>query len=252
MPEVSIITPCYNSEEFIYQTLHSVKLQRYKDFEHIIVIDEDNPVRKQRLKEIISEFDHKIKVIETAGKTGASNSRNIGIKESRGNYLAFLDSDDSWHPDKLGLQINFMKKNNISISHSNYAQVDENGDYVKNRLSPKKISYNSLLISPRIGCLTVIAKKALFDHTEPFPNFPCRNDYAAWLKIFKKASSFNCNEILAFYRVRRGSISSNSCKNIKGHYDVLNKQEGYPPPITLFFIFSNFFIKFLDLLFLRR
>lgn len=252
MIDVSIITPCYKSKNFIKHTLESVNSQSFKNYEHIIILDDDEEEEKRKTLEIIKNFSYDIKVLKTSGKTGASNARNIGIKASKGSYIAFLDSDDIWHKDKLKKQINFMKNKDLSISHTDYNEINEQGDFIKKRFSPKRITYNDLLISPRLGCLTLMAKRTLFKSPEPFPNYKCRNDYAAWLKIFKSNASENVSEILASYTLRRDSISSNTIRNFIVHYQVLREVANQPVLQALMYTISNYLLKFTDILLGKR
>ena len=128
---VTVITPMYNSGKYIEETMNSVISQTYENWELFVIDDgsSDNCV------ELVSDFkknDDRIKLIINEENQGAAISRNIGIREANGRYIAFLDSDDLWVPTKLEEQINFMSKNQLALSYSSYEKIDEFGNHIKN------------------------------------------------------------------------------------------------------------------------
>jgi len=185
---VSIITPSYNSSKFINDCVNSVFSQTYKNWEMIIVDDcsEDNS------KEIISELstkDKRINPIFLEKNVGAAEARNIAIRQSKGKYVAFLDSDDLWNPKKLEKQLYFMNKNEIVFSYTNYQLMSENGEDLSNFiLAPEKMTYDSYLKNTIIGCLTVIIDREKSGEFE-MPNICSSHDMALWLLIMKRGFS---------------------------------------------------------------
>ena len=153
---VTVITPMYNSGKYIEETLESVISQTHENWEMFIVDDgsSDNCV------EVVNgfkNFDHRIKLITSEKNQGAAISRNIGIREANGRYIAFLDSDDLWVPTKLEEQINFMSKNQLALSYSSYEKIDEFGNHIKNiNVVNTQTTYHNLLKSNYIGCLTAM------------------------------------------------------------------------------------------------
>lgn len=217
---VSIITPAYNSEKYIIDTIQSVKSQTYKNWEMIIVDDysTDNTVN------IVSEEmkkDSRIKLIKLNKNQGAAIARNTGINSAKGRYIAFLDSDDLWEPNKLEVQLNFMKANNVEFSFTSYKIVNEFGEETGKIIDvPSKIDYEGLLKNTIIGCLTVmldIQKLGLVQ----MPNMRTRQDTALWLSILKRGYlAYGIQQPLAKYRKKSGSISSNKIKVAKQNWKL--------------------------------
>lgn len=208
---VSIITPLYNCEQFLPLTIDSVINQTYKNWELIIVDDmsTDNSLQKAMQ---YAQQDSRIRVIELKEKGGPAAARNKGIEVANGKYIAFLDSDDLWLPEKLEVQLKFMNDKNINFSYTAYKKIDEDGTYRGVVSVPERITYDELLNTNVIGCLT-----AMYDAEKLgkmyMPNIMKRQDYALWLKILKKeGQAFGLNVPLAIYRVRKGSVSSNKLK----------------------------------------
>ena len=123
MDLVSVIIPYYKKRNFVKDTIVSVINQSYDYFEILIIYDDTNLNDFEFLKEI-SKLDNRIKIINNKKRLGAGPSRNKGIEQSKGKYIAFIDADDVWAPDKLKDQISFMKKNDHQISHKSYFIVN--------------------------------------------------------------------------------------------------------------------------------
>ena len=133
MDLVSVIIPYYKKRNFVRETLLSVINQSYDYLEILIIYDDINLNDLEFLREI-SKLDNRIKIIKNNKRLGAGPSRNIGIEQSDGKYIAFIDADDTWAPDKLKDQISFMKKNKYQMSHTSYYIIDEK----KKNYWPKK------------------------------------------------------------------------------------------------------------------
>jgi glycosyltransferase involved in cell wall biosynthesis len=206
---VSIITACYNGVQFIEQAIKSVLAQSYPNWEMIIVDDcsVDNSV------EIISSYqkkDRRIRLYQTGICSGSPiEPRNIGIEKASGQFIAFLDSDDIWLPNKLENQIKLFDDKNVGIVYSNYEKISESG--VRNNRTVKAqavITYEGLLRSNCIGCLTAIYNVAMVGKVY-FEQFH-HEDYVLWLTILRtRCIAKNTNTIEALYRIRKKSISSN-------------------------------------------
>ena len=212
---VSIITPSYNSSKFIKDCVASVFSQTYKNWEMIIVDD----CSKDNSKEIISELstkDKRIKPIFLEKNVGAAEARNTAIRQSKGKYVAFLDSDDLWNPKKLEKQLSFMKENEIAFSYTTYQFMSENCEDLSNIISaPEKMTYHSYLRNTIIGCLTVIIDREKSGEFE-MPNIRSSHDMALWLLIMKRGfSAYGLDENLAKYRVVSSSNTSNKLKAAK-------------------------------------
>lgn len=221
---VSIITPSYNTAPFIEETIKSVQSQTYTNWEMIIVDD----CSKDNTDEIVGKYlsDSRIKYIKNEKNSGAAVSRNKALKEAKGRWIAFLDSDDLWEAEKLEKQINFMKENDYHFSYTAYEEIDENSNPL-NRIikGPRKISKFGMHAYCWVGCLTVmydLHKVGLIQIEDIKKN----NDYAMWLKVCKKENCFFLDENLAKYRKRAGSISRHSVKTmILWHYKLWREAE---------------------------
>ncbi|MDR2080559.1 MAG: glycosyltransferase [Campylobacteraceae bacterium] len=220
---VSIITPSCNSSKFIAQTIESVLSQTYENWEMIIVDDmsKDNTVK---IIEKYLQIDKRIRLIKSQKNVGPALARNKAIKEAVGKYIAFLDSDDVWLPNKLQVQVQFMINNNLPFSYSAYDVIDENSNYLKSFYVRDFIDYKGLLKKNIIGCLT-----AMYD-AEKLGKIFMKNigheDYALWLDILKRVKyGKGINEPLARYRVVKKSISSNKLKTMAYQWNIYRKIE---------------------------
>ncbi|MHA7139600.1 teichuronic acid biosynthesis protein TuaG [Rossellomorea arthrocnemi] len=224
-PLVSIITPTYNSEAYIRDTIQSVKDQSHKHWELIIVDD----CSTDRTREIIQEegqSDKRIKVYYLERNSGAAVARNTAIKNAKGPYIAFLDADDQWLPLKLEKQIKFMQENDYAFSFTQYSIMDQEGnDTGKVVEIPESIDYHGLLKNTIIGFLTVMINVEKTGYVE-MPNIRTRQDYALELAILKKGfKAYGLKETLSRYRVVKGSISSNKIKAAKRNWQVYREIE---------------------------
>ena len=154
---VSIIMPSYNTGKFIKETINSVIAQTYSNWELIIVDDCSTDNTDEIVKSI---NDNRIIYLKNETNSGAAISRNKALREAKGRWIAFLDSDDLWKNDKLEKQIKFMKENNCYFSYTNYIEIDENGNINGKRVTgPKKITKTGMFNYCWPGCLTVRYKK---------------------------------------------------------------------------------------------
>lgn len=209
---VSIITPTYNSAATIADTIQSVIVQSYSDWEMIIVDDAsaDNTI------DIVKQLQHKesrISLVQLDSNAGAAFARNTAIKLAKGRYIAFLDSDDCWKASKLSKQIHFMQSNGLSFSFTAYEKVNEYNEYIGDVGVPETVDYPTLLKSNIIGCLTAIYDTKYIGKVY-MPEIRTRQDYGLWLDILKNHTvvAYGLNEVLATYSVRSDSISSNKKK----------------------------------------
>ena len=213
---VSIIMPSYNTAKFIEETVNSVLNQTYTNWELIIVDD----CSTDNTDEVVSQFnDERIKYIKNEKNSGAAISRNRALQEAKGKWIAFLDSDDVWLPEKLKKQIAFMEKNGYKFSYTKYEEIDENSKPKNVFVSgPRKITKAGMYNFCWQGCLTVMYDAETVGLIQ-IEDLKKNNDYAMWLKVIKKADCYLLSEKLAKYRIRSGSISRHSkLKLIKHHY----------------------------------
>lgn len=246
-PFVSVIMPCYNCEKYIKKTIQSVLNQTYSNFEILIVDDLSTDETVNKIREM-QRKDKRIRLIQLSQKGGASIARNKAIQEAKGKYIAFLDGDDMWKPQKLEKQIQFMEDNKICFSYTDYEYMDENDQPLNlMRSSPTKMSYLKMLIGDSIGCLTV-----MYDATKvgkvQIPSIDKRNDYALWCLILKKVKrGYKYNEILSLYRKTNQSLSAgNKINLLKYHYDLHRRINQFSFIIAFFFTCTNIFNYFIN------
>jgi len=221
---VSIIMPSYNTATYIKETIQSVLNQTYTNWELIIVDDYSTDNTDEVLAEI---KDERIRFFKNDKNSGAAVSRNKALREAKGRWIAFLDSDDLWMPEKLEKQIQFMENNGYSFSYTNYEEIDVEGK--KNRVrvtGPKKITEMGMFNYCWPGCLTVMYDANKIGVIQ-IKNIRKNNDYAMWLKVCKKADCYLLNECLGQYRKgRAGSISTHSIRTMIGwHYKLYHDVE---------------------------
>lgn len=205
---VSIITPSYKSAMFISQTINSVLAQTYQDWE-MIIVDDVSPDNSNEIIEKYVKKESRIKLIKLEKNSGPAVARNRAIEEARGKYIAFLDADDLWMPQKLEKQIEFMSENDLAFTYSSYNLIDENGNDFGKFITKEVINYNEMLKTCSVGCLTAIYDTQKLGKVY-MPNILKRQDYGLWLKILKKSGSTKgMLEPLATYRILKSSVSSN-------------------------------------------
>lgn len=224
-PLVSVITPAYNAADFIQKTIQSVQRQTYDNWEMIIVDDQSKDRTIEILKELEKE-DNRIRVIQLETNQGPAVARNTAIQAASGKYLAFLDSDDQWLPEKLTKQLAWMQKQNAAFSFTQYFVIDEHGaEQGLEGEIPARVGYKDLLKQNTIGCLTVMLDKEKIGHVE-MVNIRTRQDYALWLDICKRGfEAYGMPEPLALYRKQAESISSNKMKMAKQNWKVYREVE---------------------------
>lgn len=210
---VSIITPVYNAEKFLDNTIKAVLEQTYSNFEFILINDcsKDNSIN------VIKKYkDERIKVINNNENLGAAVSRNNGIKESKGEFICFLDADDLWDKEKLKKQIEFMKKQNCAFSFTGYEFADEKGiPNGKKVFVPSKINYKQALKNTTIWTCTVMFNMNKLSKEDIYMPNVKSEDTACWWKVLKKVDyAFGLNEILSYYRRSSNTLSSNKFKAI--------------------------------------
>ena len=219
MPKVSIVTPLYNGERHIKTTLDSVARQTLTDFEHL-VIDNGSTDHGPEIVRAAAAGDPRIRLLTNPDKPGAGPTRNVGIEAATGDIITFLDADDSWHPDKLAHQVAFMEENNLAFSWTSYSSHDDDGNPLRDIHADRHASYDDLLCKrTAIGCLTA-AFDTRFIGKQFMNDLPMRQDFCLWLDILKKAedekiSVGGLDEVLAYYRVHNGGMTSNKFRAAK-------------------------------------
>lgn len=221
---VSIIMPSYNTAPYIKQTIQSVLDQIYTNWE-LIIVDDCSTDNTDEIVDAIK--DSRIRYFKNEKNSGAAISRNKALREAKGQWIAYLDSDDLWMPKKLEKQIKFMEENGCAFSYTNYEEIDVDGNKTGVKVTgPKKITKTGMFNYCWPGCLTVMydANKIGLIQIEDIKK---NNDYAMWLKVCRKANCYLLDEVLGQYRKGRvGSISTHSIKTmIEWHYKLFRENE---------------------------
>ncbi len=242
--KVSIITPVYNCEGFIAETIQSVLDQTHENFELLLIDDcsTDDTI------EIVKSFnDPRIVLIQNKENKGAAFSRNSGIAHASGDYIAFLDADDLWEETKLEKCLNFMLANNYDFIYTNYSVIKDDGGKTDIIISgPKRITHRMFRRSNYVGCSTVVYKKSIYPDLHIPESIKKRNDYALWLLLSKNTDCYLLDECLTKYRKNSLSISSGKKANLlKHHYQVFREVCGYSAIKSYFYTLVNIGFYFL-------
>lgn len=232
MNKISVIMPAYNAAQTIAESINSVISQTFKNWELVIV----NDGSKDATEKIISEYiqkDKRIKLINLLKNNGLPNARNLGVENSTGDYIAFLDSDDLWMPEKLKVQADYHTKNKrFLISHTDYDSINANGIIKrpwKNIMTLRKSKFGNLLptiyYKNVIGVLTVMMKKEVFEGVNGFDiKLWGLEDQDLWIRIAEKGYNFGyINKNLASYRVNPQGMVQNNSKYKKAYKNLISK-----------------------------
>lgn len=226
-PIVSIITPLYNSEKYITETILSVQNQTFKNWEYIIVNDCSIDKSLEVVKNL-ADKDPRLKIISNTTNKGPAISRNKGIREAQGTYLTFIDSDDVWDNQFIEKSIHFLEKKKCHFVFSSYQRCNENLDPIlKDFIVPSRVNYKSILKTNPISCLTAFIK---ISETGKFymPEINKRQDFGLWLAILKKVPfAYGNKEVLAKYRIRQGSVSRNKFKAMTYQWKIYREVEDF-------------------------
>ena len=235
---VSIITPAYNAAAYIAETIESVLVQTYTNWEMLIVNDcsKDNTAE---IAESYAKKDKRIKLINLKQNSGAAAARNTAIQNAKGRYIAFLDSDDLWKKEKLQKQIEFMQQNVYAFTYTSYEHFKETKENIQNQVQiSKSLNYNQALKGNQIGCLTVMLDR------KQIPNIHFtihkHEDYILWLNILKQGiTAYGIQECLALYRTGNSkSISGNKLQSAMWTWKV------YRDNIKLSVVESSYYFLF--------
>lgn len=236
---VSIITPTYNCGSFIEATIKSVKNQTYENWE-LLIVDDCSTDNTSEVATWYAKDDNRIKYCCLSTNSGAAEARNLGLRLAKGRWIAFLDSDDLWLPNKLMEQINFMIHRNIAFSYHKYVEISEQDEELGIEVSGiKKISKLQMYSCCWPGCLSVMYERDKIGLLQ-IANIKKNNDTALWLKAIKKTQCYFLNETLGKYRRRQGSITPTSLwKRIWAHYPLFRVAEGMNPVLATFWTLVN-------------
>lgn len=238
---VSIIMPTYKCGRFIEESIRSVQAQSYQNWELIVVDDcsnDDTILEVQKLQ----LNDKRIYLFQNASNSGAAVSRNIALREAKGRWIAFLDSDDLWEPTKLEKQIKFMEENDYAFSYHEYVEIDEQDNELGVHVSGKAhVGKFDMYACCWPGCLSVMydaSKIGLIQINDIKKN----NDTAMWLRVIRKADCYLLPEVLGKYRRRANSITPKPIwQRIWAHYPLFRIAEEMNPIASTFWVIMNVF-----------
>ena len=238
---VSIIMPSWNTGKFIAESIQSVIDQTYENWELIIVDD----CSTDNTDEVVASFDDaRIKYLKNEKNSGAALTRNRALQETEGEWIAFIDSDDLWMPEKLEHQIAFMKKNGYSLSYTEYEKIDEESTPLNIYVSgPRVVNKRRMYNYDYIGQLTMMYSAKEFGLIQ-IKDIKKNNDYAIRLQLYKKADThcYLLKENLAKYRVRKVSISHDKFRRkFKSHYDLFHMCDEKPAVVAMWYACWNMF-----------
>ena len=246
-PLVSVIIPTFNSEKFIAETIQSVQSQSYQNWE-IIIVDDASTDKTISIITGIAQFEPRLKWFQLIENSGTGVARNTALEHANGRYIAFLDADDLWKPEKLQKQIDFLLANNIPFTFSSYDCMNEEGKSInKTVIPPQNLSYRQLFFCNYIGNLTGIYDTQFFGKI-PISPIRKRQDWMHWLTLLKKIKIAKAvPESLAIYRVREDSISASKIDLVKHNFAVYKQYHGFNWIVAIMcmgiFLFTQLVIK---------
>jgi teichuronic acid biosynthesis glycosyltransferase TuaG len=238
---VSIVMPCYNSEKFIGDSIESIINQTYSNWELLITDDNSSDYTINTIKKYLKN-DDRIKIFRLKKNSGAGMARNKSILNAKGRFIAFCDSDDLWEPNKLETQTIFMLNNGYDFVYTNLYTSKK-----KSRRLPENLDFKELLKHNYIATSTVMLNRDIIKNIS-FTNSRKRQDYIFWLDVLKNSNqkAYLFNKSLTYYRLRKGSLSSNKLDLLKYHYSIY-RREGFSKIKSFFFT-----INYIILLFLKK
>lgn len=219
---VSVITASYNCRDFIAQTIESILAQTYQNWE-LLITDDCSTDDSREIIQSYADKDARIRLLRLDSNSGAGVARNNSIREARGRFIAFCDSDDRWYPDKLERQLEYMDCNGYGLTYTSYDTCDESGRINGFVQCLSYLNRARILRDNGIGCLTaVLDVEKVGKHY--MPSIRKRQDWALWIEVISKTGTAHGLQVpLALYRVRTGSISSNKVEMLRYNYNVYHE-----------------------------
>lgn len=236
-PVVSIVTPVYNIEKFIRETMDCVRSQTFEDWEMLLIEDGSTDKTPEVIQEYLEKTgENRIRLIRLEENVGAARARNLGVKEARGRYLAYVDADDLWEPQKLQHQLRFMEEKGAGFSFTGYEFADENGNGTGKVVKvPQTINYKEALKNTTIFTSTVMFDMEQIPKEELEMPVMKSEDTALWWKILRSGRlAYGLNENLVKYRRAGKTLSSNKLEAIRRIWNLYRKAEGMSIPASCF------------------
>lgn len=234
--KVTIVTPSWNSEKYISEAIKSVQGQTYQNWE-MIIVDDCSTDRSTEIIEHFSQQDHRIKLLKQQKNAGAAKARTRSMMAGTGRFVAYLDADDIWKPDKLKKQIQFMREKDCGFSCTSYEVIDDKGN-PKNKyvyMLPK-VDYVGFLTNNLLQTVGIMVDTEKVDKKLLImPDLRRRQDAATWLQILKAGyQCYGMEDVLAEYRRTQGSLSSNKIKAVKGIWYLYRNIEELSFPFSCY------------------
>lgn len=226
-PIVSVVTASFNCADYILETYESIRAQTFTDWEWIVVDDGSTDNSCLLIERIVSD-DRRVRLLRNSQNEGSARSRNRGIDASQGEFIAFVDSDDMWAPDKIEKQLSFFRAG-IDFTFTGYRIVDDEGADTGKRIDssvPGTFSYEDMLAKKAtLGCSTVMIRRSAIGELR-MPELRTAQDYAFWLKLLRTGMRAHLlPETLASYRIRPGSLSRNKFRKAKQQWKIYREVE---------------------------
>ena len=241
---ISVIIPCFNSQETIFRALESVRSQTHPPTE-ILVYDDAS---SDNTHSILTKYSHEhpqVTVYRSETNNGAGFGRQFLLDKTNTEYIAFLDADDEWHPKKLEVQLEAMNFSNADICICDYQVINDNGKEVGIRRVPKNVSFRSLHLANWIPTSMVLFRKDITERVI-MSNLRTRQDYAYWLMIFKKNPATQCvgiNQVLGTYHRNSNGLSGNIVNNIFANYRVFRVVLNYSKVKAFCLVIGNILFR---------
>lgn len=232
--KVSVITPVYNAEDFLNETIESVLNQTYKNFEYLLIDDCSTDSSADIIKSY-AEKDNRIHYIKLEENSGAAVARNTGLEQAQGQFIAFIDSDDVWYPEKLEIQLAFMAEQGEAFTYTKYEHITEDSEVQSAPDFPKRLDYSGLLKNTAIACSTVVIDRQVIGEFR-MPLVRKGQDTATWLRILRDHDyAYLVDEVLNQYRGRAGSLSSDKIGALKRTWNTYRNIENLPLHKALYY-----------------
>ncbi len=217
---VSVIMPAYNAGAYIEEAIRSVMAQTEKNWE-LLVLDDGSSDHTCAVVGKLAAEDHRVKLLKNPQNLGAARTRNRGFDLCKGQFVALLDSDDVWKPEKLEMQLRLLAETGADFTYCSYAIMDEQGAKAKqDYLVPAQVSFDSLLRENCIGCSTVMLKRELVEAHRFTPDF-YHEDYVLWLELTKEGfRGVGCTEVLVSWRYIATSRSFDKKKAAQNRWRI--------------------------------
>ncbi len=237
-PAVSVVTPVWNAAATLAETVASVRAQSFDDWEHLLV-DDASTDGSPALARALAASDPRIRILTLAANGGPAAARNAGIRAARGRYIAFVDADDLWRPQKLARQIGFMRAEGHALTFSAYRRIAADGRPLGIVRPPARVDRAELLKGNVIGCLTAVYDTAAVGRLE-MPPIRRRQDFGLWLEILSRVPHAHAlPEVLADYRVHPGSLSADKLGAVQATWALYREVEGMSRPRAGWYLAHN-------------